>query len=452
MVKKKKKNEFKKLIKHCCILLCFPLRWIFVKKSDISLKILTGLIIVFLLHWFEYTKWGEGLLNEFFDRFYLNEANKAVKENAKMDNIFLVDICNKTKNSDHISPRHIIAHLVEMAFEGGASIIVLDFLFEEPDCCHPERDEILRKVLAGARNIQTKVILPVRIGHNNKIKPLIFDGEIDKNSNYFRASPTILASHSDYTVRYWKNYQKYEDNGNKILWSIPVLTFALHEGKLEELKNIEKSITKHGNKPGVFSIMVRKGYEARKILFPIDNEDIYLQRINFRLIPSDCIDSHPEGNTRIYTIEYLEPKNFADKIVIIGNSEPNVGDVHATPVGPMPGIFIQGNAIYTLLQGLQPRRVPWLISILLNTAIVIAGAWIFHKLDSFETSLIGFGAVAGIAIYIIFFDTVLQYLFGGTFPNFAIGIVGIGYMEAIYSLREKIAKKRKEKNAKEVSR
>jgi CHASE2 domain-containing sensor protein len=425
-----------------------------VKRTQFFLNLAVGVLIVLLFHGLESTQWGEGVLNKTFDLFIRMDANKAVKQDADMGDIFLVDIGHNRKTTkdakkvnqpiSYLSPRDTIAGLLKMAVDGGAEIVVLDFFFEEHDCCNPGRDEALRRVLSE-NNTRTKVIFPVNAGQNKTPKPLIFNDEIDNNANYFRAIPIFYASSSDCIGRYWKAYIEYDNN--KILWSIPVLTAALHAGKMKKLKEIEKKITGEGKTSGVYAVDMNK-QKNETFLLPVGDNDIYLQRIRYLLIPKDCIMAYREGNIRLPTIDNLTPDRFKGKIVIIGNSDPNVGDSHPTPVGNMPGMFIHGNSLYTLLQELQPLRAPWWVSILLNIFIIITAAYLFHYLDSFLADFLGM--IAGIVIlgsiaYFYFFRDF------GIFPNFVFGIAGIGYIETMYSLRELFTGKKGKNAVKEVS-
>lgn len=420
------------------------------KRTQFFLNITAGLLMVFVMHGLESTRWGQGLLNIAFDRFINSEAKEAANINADPDDLLLLDIVHYKKNekkedekTNFLSPRDTIARLMEMAFAGDATVIVLDFSFEENDCCHPERDEQLQKVLAENNNKRTKVIFPVRIGADNKLKKLILDDLVDKNPNYFRAISTLYASREDAVVRHWKAFQQYEDY--KILWSIPVLTVALHKGKENELEKLESLAIQRDKKINVYPLEIETGREKKKLLLPVQEDDLYLQRIRFRLIPKDCIKGFPEGNVRVHNVQHLAPQRFKNKIVIIGNSDPEVGDVLSTPVGDMAGMYIQGNAVHTLLKGLQPKRTPWWVSILIDLFIIGCAAYLFHYMETFWMDLLvamigifGLGAVG----YFCFFKS------SGIFPNFVFGTAAIGYIEIMNSLKEILVKGRKKKRPK----
>jgi len=436
------------------------------KRTQFYLNIAAGLIMVFLIMpGLESTRWGESLLNSAFDRFIASEAKAAVKTNEDPGELLLLDIGFVKKNgikekeaegkTNFLSPRDTIARLLTMAFTGNASVVVLDFALEENDCCHPERDEQLRKVLADNTNKRTKVIFPVRTVCTDstckyeKIQPLIFDAEIDQNPNYTRAASTLLASPEDAVVRHWKVFHQYkekEDALKKILWSLPVLAVALQKDKEKDLKNLE-ALLETDNKIAGYSLDFNNTGEKKELFLPLQETDPYRQRIRFRLIPKDCIDGSPEGNIRVTAAEYLKPEGFKNKIVIIGNSDPAVGDVLSTPVGNMPGMYIQTNAIHTLLEGFQPKSPPWWVSVLINLFIIIGAAYLFHYTESFLMDLMvwligifGFGALG----YYCFFKSY------GIVPNYVFGIAAIGYIEIMNSLKDLLVKNKK-KNSPQIT-
>jgi len=248
-------------------------------------------------------------------------------------------------------------------------------------------------------------------------------------------------------VRHWKVFQEYEDY--KILWSIPVLAVALHKGKEKELENLESLVIQRKKKIDVYPLPIETGKEKKKLLLPLEENDLYLQRIRFRLIPQDCIKGSKEGNIRVYPIENLTPQRFKNKIVIIGNSDPERGDVLSTPVGDMAGMFIHVNAIHTLLKGLQPRRTQWWVSPLINLFIILCAAYLFHYMDTLWKDLLvmmvgifGLGAVG----YFWFFKS------SGIFPNFVFGIAAVGYIEIMNSLKDILVKGKKKKRSKKARR
>lgn len=434
------------------------------KRTQFILNIAAGLAIVFIMHGLGSTRWGEGLLNSAFDRFIISEAKAAANTSEDPGELLLLDIGFDKKNdikekpaegkTNFLSPRDTIAGLLTMAFAGDAGVVVLDFDFGENDCCHPERDEQLRKVLADNTNKQTKVIFPVRTVKTDKdvkIQPLIFDAEIDKNPNYTRAISTLLASPDDAVVRHWKVFHEYrekeDDSFKKILWSIPVLAVALQKDKEKDLKNLEAILVQPNQKIAGYSLAFDSAGKKKEVLLPLQETDPYRQRIRFRLIPQNCIDGNSEGNIPIINAENLKPDRFKNKLVIISNSDRAVGDVLYTPVGEMPGMYIQANAIHTLLEGLQPKPPPWWVSFLIDLFIIIGAAYLFYYTESFWKDILvmligilGFGALG----YYCFFKSF------GIVPNYVFGIAAIGYIEIMNSLKGFLAKGRKKNQPKKT--
>ena len=420
------------------------------KKVHFFMNIGIGIVIVLFMHLVESTQWREDVLNSAFDVFIRIDANKAVKNivDTEEEGILLVDLDHNKKPGPNIrenpllSPRDQIARILDTARNGGAKVVVLDIFLENKDCCFPDKDNALREALTRfpkAKNIKTKVIFAVSKENKEKLKKNLFDVLIDNNPNFFRAIPTLYASQTDAAVRYWKTYDTCEKQGNKqIIWSIPVLTSALYGKTAAKLKTMEKQLTgqPQASGPGFCELQLGKN---QKVRVPLDHVDLLRQRIRFLLFPKDCMADHPAGNLILPTFETLNPQRCKDKIVIIGSSDPLKGDRHLTPIGRMPGMYIQANSIYTLLKKKQPEPASLWIALGIDLLIILLAAYFFHYLHSFIAKLFGTVLVIALFGFIAYFYFFQNH---GIFLNFVFGIAGIGYLETISTLREIIIKKR----------
>jgi hypothetical protein len=108
----------------------------------------------------------------------------------------------------------------------------------------------------------------------------------------------------------------------------------------------------------------------------------------------------------------------------------------------MAGMYIQANAILTLLKGYQPKPPPWWVSVLINLFIIIGAAYLFHYTESFWKDILvlligifGFGALGYYCFFKIF----------GIVPNYVFGIAAIGYIEIMNSLKDILLKGGKKK-------
>jgi CHASE2 domain-containing sensor protein len=418
------------------------------KRVHFFMNIIIGIAIVLLMHLVESTQWGENVLNSAFDVFIRIDAHKTVKNivDTEEEGILIVDLDHNkkpgpnTRENPLLSPRDQIAQIIDTARNGGAKVVVLDIFLENKDCCFPEKDNTLREVLnrfPKAGDSKTKVIFAVSKENKKELKKNLFDKLIDNNPNFYRAIPTLYASQTDALIRYWKAYDTSEKQGKKqIIWSIPVLTSALYGNTFKKLKTMEKQLTgrAQASGPGFCKLQLGKN---QKVRIPLNHMDSFRQRIRFLLFPKDCMTGHPAGNLILPTPEILTPQRCKDKIVIVGSSDPLKGDRHLTPIGRMPGMYIQANSIYTLLKKKQPEPASLWIALVIDLLIILLTAYLFHYLHSFIAKLlitVSVIALFGFIAYFYFFQS------HGIFLNFVFVIAGIGYLETISTLREIITK------------
>jgi hypothetical protein len=215
-----------------------------------------------------------------------------------------------------------------------------------------------------------------------------------------------------------------------------VLTSALYGNTFEKLETMEKQLTQQpqASGPDFCELQLRKN---QKVRVPLHHVDLLRQRIRFLLFPKDCMADHPAGNLILPTFETLNPQRCKDKIIIVGSSDPLKGDRHLTPIGRMPGMYIQANSIYTLLKKKQPEPASLWIALGIDLLIILLAAYFFYYLHSFIAKLFGTVLVIALFGFIAYFYFFQNH---GIFLNFVFGIAGIGYLETISTLREIIIK------------
>jgi len=416
----------------------------FSRKNKIlfCVNLCIGIIILILCFIFEHSKWGEDTLNTAFDCFIAIESKKAAekaknihesKDDKLYEQIAFIDINDNTYKKwkrPLITPRDELAKIVEGAYLSNAKAIVLDILFEENDCCNPKKDKDLKKVFRDMTNkaATTKVIFPVRITCDGNIRKNIFDELIERNPNFYTAIPNISATSTDRIIRYWIPYEIV--NNSKILWNVSVLAAVIANEKIEELKTIENKI-----KPQQLaeneddSITMNNG---KNIYLSAKKADLYRHRIRFLLVPPNIMSDHWGGNIKeVYTVDQAKHVNFKDKIVIIGNSSPDMGDISPTPVGNMAGMYIIGNAANTILLGMQPSHLLW-VSIVMDIFLIIVSAYLFVYFASLLAQILG-------SIILIFIFGVISYhyfLLTGTFLNFTFAVAGMFFHNIISDIEE----------------
>ena len=436
------------------------------KRTQFFVNIAIGVAIVILLHFLQHTRWGESTLDNFFDLFIRSESGKAVRVQNDVQNapLLFVDIDHETYKQwgePLITPRDRLARILQILHDGEAKVIVLDILLEGQDCS-PDNDrallEVVRRIQLDPKRI-TKIIVPQRIGMEGDLKKTLIDAlpglepDSDKadSQNVFRASPTLSATGSDNIVRYWNLYERYlgKDGAEEIIWGYPIVAvLAAVEGDVRKLGAFEERLRKDEGRH-------RKGHEllkladGKRIKLPYDKAHLYLQRLRFLLVPDRSNDASAEkgdlmgGNLFQTVIKYPELEyykgSFKDKIVVVGNSSPDVGDIQRTPVGDMAGMYVIGNSINTILAKEQPSPPPVWLSIIMELAVIILAAYVFLYFTSLLAQII-----ASVLILLVFgYFSYLWFLRTGVFLNFVFAIVGMGFHETVADFEEIIEKKGK---------
>ncbi len=374
------------------------------RRPSFLISVLVGAMIVSIFEFIGMTPLGERYANMGYDAlikvekiWYSNKSNP-LSESP----VYFIDITHNDYtrwNKDRPTPltrRDKLANIVQAAVDKHAAVIVLDILFEE----HDADDQQLIAMMQRNKS-KTHIILPVRIGHNGDIKNNIFANEASsaKGAIFQRGLSMAEASGSDGLVRYWisKKYIIEGDNKKNIIWSIPVLALSLQD--CDSLPLTPENSPAEGD------------------------SYIHTQRIRYKLIPGTSSTLHI--NSTAGDIEANKSNFLPDlkgKIVIIGNSSPDMGDIHRTPVGSLPGMYIIGNAINTLSRGLQPKESGRWLTIHIELFVILLAAYMFHLLSPFLAQ-----SVSAIILFMLLFPlSCLLFIMYGTYYNFALPILGMG--------------------------
>lgn len=425
------------------------------KRAHFFINLAIGLGIVVLLHFLQETRWGEGTLDKFFDLFVSSESKKAarVQVDLRQAPILFVEIDHETYakwGEPLITPRDKLARILQVLHESGAKVVILDVLLEGPDC-RPENDRALLEAIKKIRDDpagRMQLILPQRIGFEGGLKKTVFDEALGKGSpgnesgppRIYRATPTLSATGSDNVVRYWNLYERYrgDDGLEDIIWGTPIVAVLLAvEGGLHKLEPSGEILRTIGDHRGT-SFDVLRLNNGKNIRLPYDNAHLYLQRLRFWLVPQG---PSAAGNLFQTVVKYDELESYRDmykgKIVVVGNSSPDVGDIHRTPIGDMAGMFVLGNSIYTILAKDQPSPPSIWLSLIIELVVIVAAAYFFLYFTSLLAQII-----ATVSILAVFgYFSYLLFLRTGIFVNFVFAIVGMGFHETAKDLEEIVEKR-----------
>jgi CHASE2 domain-containing sensor protein len=420
------------------------------KKIQFLINVSVGVVIAVFFHFLENTDWGESTINKAFDFVIRREAERSAATAANLtsqrntrasDRIVFVEIDDGTYKKwgePLLTPREKLADLVRMACDGGAKVIVLDVLLEDRDCCNPGSDAKLRSVLQEVtqKRLPVKVIFPVRIGHDGGFqKRNLCEDLVASNANFYFATANISATVTDRIIRYWVPFETARfGKSDSVLWNMSLLAPVLYEGKEGEMQKLASQI-----KNGAFHKTYHfKLHNSATVAISPDSEDIYRNRIRFLLIPKNALPYHPGGNLfdAAYGIDEAKHAAFKDKIVIIGNSSPDVGDIHPTPIGNLAGMFIVGNAINTILSGIQPSHPPLLVNLLIEAVIITMSGFLFLYFHSFLAQVLG----SALLIVPLGVFGYWYFLYTGVFLNFIFAVVGMSFHRTVSNIEEIISR------------
>lgn len=362
-------------------------------------NLVLGGVLFFLAMLLGNTGTGEELADKGFDIMTMLESEWFSERSVRVADVpvYFIEITpedHKRWKDVDVTNREKLARLVQAAYEKEPDVIVLDVLLEAP----ASGDEALRQAFGNFTSnrrakASTRIILPVQIDPDGRIRGNIFDDLISRyRDTYWRGLAYIEATGSKALVRYWTSYKEGKtQNGDKEgIWGIPALAAAVMAQKDSELN------------------MEQKSY-------------VFAQRIRYRLIPETRSTLRITMSAAEFESGHNPLPSLKGKIVVIGNNSPPMGDIHRTPVGALPGMYILGNAIHTVLHGLQAPILPKSASYLFQFFAIVVAAAAFTRYPSARAYLI--------TVWIYFFTLMplgcLMYLTQGDLYNYMLPVLGM---------------------------
>ena len=428
-------------------------RWDKKKKRQFWSNLAVGICICAAFHYLERTAYGERILNSIFDKMAIKETSEAVSrskdcigkrtDDSSCDkaavwassNIAYIDIDHSAYrlwNEPLIIPREMVARYIRLADKNAARMVILDLLLDYSSQ-NGKGDALLRETLEDLTRRQSPlaIIFPVTVRTVERtVRPVIYEDIISRNPNFYRALPYVSATSSDRVVRYMKHFEPINssDGSQKILFGVPLLASVILSGEIGQLKKIEENIISDlhasAREPHAYEIKLKDG---RNIL--IENHELISSRIRYTQIPPGVM--HNEGNLfteRILPdeVESLQSE-LKGKVVIIGVSSPDKGDILPTPVGAMPGIYIIGNAISTVAGHGQVLPSPLWVRLLLEFIIILCAAFLFL----YTTSVVIEIVLSVIMVTLLVPLTYYFYMNFGIFINSIFPVMGMSLQRAM---------------------
>lgn len=389
------------------------------KIKEFIFNLFLGMIVILFFIFFRDTVIRQDIINSWFDKYISLRLDSDTETKRIANEIVFLDFDNTSieelKRPD-LTPRNKVADLVRIAYEKEAKLIIIDMDFSEVDYSPfkllagdktelngESRDKILYDLLETIKNdnVQdTKVLIPSITYADQHEKPNIFSNLIDDKKIYSITSTFTANNRNNWDVRFWLPYlktKKLDTEETHLLWSIPIMTMALTIGNEEELKPLEQSIlndndidnesytlnVKRQNREETFTFYEEQ-YKKQGLIR--DTQSNQYNRIQYTILPPNVKPLEPFGNIPAKHIGHWRNSAFKldneridckDKIVIIGRSDDNCGDLHATPIAIMPGMYIHGNIIATALSETQPHLTSISKHLIIEIILVIIASYMF---------------------------------------------------------------------------
>jgi len=442
-----------------------------VANIAIGLSVLGALML--FQYYFHYPAWMMDVEDAHLD-FAMRHQDTipSAKEKAVPPFVFL-DIDNQTHKlwgEPLFTPRDKIKKLIEVAVKGGARLVVVDVDLSQKtpieglplsgDLQQHPYDKALSDYLVGYKtNCQDKCP-PIIL--DRAFRPLsepadgdepireprtgFLEAAVKQSAPYtLWASPLFQPSSYDHAIRRWGLWQSICTEAlPEVLPSMPLLAAAMvhHETPQQAQAQINAELVRfkqaicgehipqsESSKP----IKIAEGLEITEGMYGSRQRIIYKmpwnppQSIADKWILRYALrDDDKETQKVILTVfsaqPYLESPEggvFQDKVVVIGSSYSDGGNLYSTPLGTMPGGLVIINAIHSLLQygAMKPYFVwnkGWAVLLIVAVSILLA-----FFVESFWLMFLS-------GIGIILLVPVSAFLFvEGVWINFALPLLAI---------------------------
>jgi hypothetical protein len=424
------------------------------EKVHFFTNILIGIAIAVLFSWAEKTSLGGAFIDSMFDALILAEANAVKDEDSLLSKVYRklsgVDIEEITSGyvkfveigrpvleewnaiTYPVIPRDRTGELIEKISSFRPKVLVVDILYDTTGC--KGDDVLVEKLRQVLSREDVKLIFPALIDQvtHTLITPYFYD-ELKKEfpDRVFVASFYFLSSRRDGISRFVNFYRFYiGENGEKeLIWNVSVLAPALYFGSYGELEKLKEKIL-HGHSS--HHLEVELGERRVEII----NEDLVANRIRFVFpVTLDEKGRLSMRNLPVY-VHSLDRagSELSGRLVILGTTDPLRGDYHRTPVGNMPGMYVIGNAVYTVTH-LQVLHEGVVLKWLIEGFVIVLAAYLFLWFNSLPATLLSIGIIfAGFPLVVYLF---FKY---NVFVNLIFPVIGIILHKSVADIEEFIEK------------
>jgi CHASE2 domain-containing sensor protein len=341
-------------------------------------------------------------------------------------------------------PRRELVRLIRFA-ASAARVVVVDIELSRAGT-DPAADAELAAFLENydRENRADLVLIRTLSADGRSLKPMFF--QEDRIGKKIHFGLPLFQKDPDYRIRRWFLSREVCASGHPTrILSVQLLTDLLvhrvDEQHIAEMSRIDAGYD-CGDHPGTVSGSGHEGHGS-----PPGHGDV----VHYAGRTID-LAAHGMAERLIYTIPWQGIGNdnrvsartvlaaanpsaelLRDKIVVIGASFAESRDIHATPLGEMPGALVLVNAIKSLNQWGQIVTPPGWIKWLIEALLIVFMAWVYARTNSFLGTI-----VVGATILVVLVPVSFWLFKAGMWVDFAIPVFGMQLHQLVAEYEEKI--------------
>ncbi|WP_320170546.1 CHASE2 domain-containing protein [Maridesulfovibrio sp.] len=432
---------------------CYSL-WPPETKRLFLLNVGFGFLLLLILELMPLCKLGQNMINENHD-FLIAESFKenAIKGRAAHKDIKLLlldrTFYESSPGMGYWTPKLRLLETVDFALGCGAREILIDCRMDRPVPLEKENLQFMsafRKTLELARQKNAVIIIP-RLAGERGLALTEFSKKFWNLTEDFPdvvkiGDAGIIRNPEDKRIRHLRYYRAEDKgSGDEILLSVAMLAAVYANGTKEgdihrdrivnSIRDIEAGKTERQR------VKLFKGTDITLFRQENGSDDIEA-RLKFSLAPKDIylrktgavsagLLSHTSSATGI---RYADPASLAGKIVIIGSDYEEIGDMHLTPIGRMPGVYIIANAVNMFLNGDQVHSDAVISYVIKILTVLLVSLGVAHLPAIFDLLLLV------LAFFIFHPLSIYLFMNYGLFFNFLLLLAGISFFDYVNNVSE----------------
>lgn len=412
-------------------------------------NLIIGMFVVVLLTLFQGSDFVKSNREKSIDWLTRMHRGVTVANDRNFRPFVFYDIDEKTYESwgePFFVPRPKLATLIETALQQNPSVLIVDV-----EILHPTGDDgtlidVLRRHAVASSNATTLILLrsfkwKQDSDHGSYLvsRDSFLDGSLPVTNRQVKGSP-LFERDPDGKIRRWKLWQLACTTAGEPLLVPSVQLLALAGiAASDDPKPLQQAIL-HATPTSCKEPASSAGhFEVGNYKFSLAT-NVFEQRILYSLpwrLETD--ETRPDVTfngvkTRLLSIipahtiteGALRPSFPAGHVAIIGASHEDARDVHATPLGAMPGSLILINAMHSMIQHGQLSTPPVWLQLLTAAVLLIGVSFIFMKFPSLK------GAIISFAVVIVLLIPMSMYLFRyGVWLDFALPLTAVKVFQLI---------------------